>query len=184
MIIGHLGVAFATRARWPKASFGWLLVATTAPDIWRVILSAAGYAWWPSNTLSHTLPWSAIVAVTLASIAWLMLRDGVVALLVAALVASHIALDMISGWKLLWIGGPAGLDLQHIEIAELALEGTLAWLGWRLLPRGRAPRWLTSRAALVVLLAGQAAYLAQTFHERPEATRCLTYPIVPCWKKL
>jgi hypothetical protein len=184
MIIGHLGVAFGARWRWKRAPLGWLLVATMAPDIWRLVLSACGYAWWPSNTLSHALPWSGILAVVLASLAWLVLQDGKAALVVLFLVATHIVLDMISGWKPLWIGGPSGLNLQQVEPVEYALEAALLWFGWRLLARSRAPRWLTTKTLLFLLLAAQAAYMSQTYNARPEASRCLTYPLAPCWRRL
>ena len=105
MIIGHLGVAFAAKRRWPRVPLAWLVVATFAPDLWRIVLATTRYDWWPSNTYSHALPWSAILAVVLASVAWLVLRDGAAALLVGFLVAAHVGLDMISGWKPLWPGG-------------------------------------------------------------------------------
>jgi hypothetical protein len=184
VIIGHVGVAFATKRRWPRATMGWLLGATFAPDIWRLALAGSGYAWWPSNTLSHALPWSAIFGVVLASVAWLTLRDATVALLVALLVASHIALDMVSGWKPLWIGGPNGFNLQQMELLEFAVEAFLAWLGWRLLRGAKTPGWLATRTALLLMLVVQLAYLKRTYDARPKETRCLTYPVFPCWRKL
>jgi hypothetical protein len=185
VIIGHLGVAFGAQRRWPKAPLGWFLVATMAPDFWRIALSSAGYAWWPSNTLSHTLPWSGIFAATLASFAWLVLRDGKVSLVILFLVASHIGLDMISGWKPLWIGGPSGLNLeQGAPPLEYALEAVLLWLGWRVLPRSRVPRWLPTKTLLLLLLAAQAAHMSLAYNSRPEETRCLAYPLAPCWRRL
>ena len=148
------------------------------------MLAAARYGWWPSNTYSHTLPWSAMLAVVLASFAWVVLRNGPAALVVGMLVVLHVALDAISGWKPLWVGGPTGLDLQHVEQAEFLLEAGLAWLGWRLLPRLNTPRSLTTKTALFVLLSAQVAYLSITYRARPAYKRCLTYPFAPCWKKL
>jgi hypothetical protein len=184
MLIGHVGVAFAARRRWPTAPLGWLVSASFAPDIWRVALADSGYRWWPSNTYSHALPWSAIIAITLASLAWLMTRNGVTAVTVGAMVMAHIALDMISGWKPLWIGGPIGLDMYHVEQAEFLLEAVLAWIGWRLLRRTTVPRWLVTRRMLVLLLAVQAAYSLRTYRARPVATRCWSYPFSPCWQRL
>jgi hypothetical protein len=163
---------------------GWLVGATFAPDIWRLALAGSGYAWWPSNTLSHALPWSAIIAVVLASVAWLMLRDAALTILVALLVSSHIALDMVSGWKPLWIGGPNGLNLQRLELVEFALEAFLAWLGWRLLRGAKRPGWLATRTALLLMLVVQLAYLRWSYDARPQATRCPTFPFSPCWRKL
>ena len=163
---------------------GWLIGATLAPDVWRLALAGSGYAWWPSNTLSHALPWSAIVAIVLGSVAWLTLRDATVAILVTLLVASHIALDMVSGWKPLWIGGPSGLNVQHIEQLEFLLEAFLAWLGWRLLRGVRRPGWWATRKALVLMLLVQLAYLKRTYDVRPKETRCLAFPFAPCWRRL
>ena len=184
MIIGHLGVAFAARRRWPKAPLGWLVVATFAPDFLRVVLAATRYGWWPSNTYSHALPWSAMLAIVMALVAWLVLRDGQTALVVAFLVATHVALDMISGWKPLWVGGPVGLELEHVEQAEFLVEAGLAWIGWRLLPRANGPRWLTTRTTLVIMLAAQLAYLSNSYNARPAYKRCLAYPFAPCWQRL
>jgi hypothetical protein len=184
MILGHVGVAFAAKRRWQRAPLGWLLGASFAPDIWRLALAGSGYRWWPSNTLSHALPWSAVVAVVLGSVAWLTLRDGTLALLVTALVASHIALDMVSGWKPLWIGGPSGLNVQQVEQTEFALEALLCWIGWRFLRESKRPGWLSTRTALLVMLAVQAAYLTRTYDIRPKAARCLTYPFSSCWRRL
>jgi hypothetical protein len=163
---------------------GWLLGAALAPDLWRLALAGSGYAWWPSNTLSHALPWSAFIAVVLGSVAWLVLRDATAAILVALLVASHIALDMVSGWKPLWIGGPSGLNVQSIEQAELLLEALLAWLGWRALravrPQAGGPR----EPHCILMLVVQLAYLKRTYDTRPKESRCLTFPISRCWRRL
>ena len=184
VLIGHVGAAFAARRRWPAAPLGWLLCASFAPDVWRIALADSGYRWWPSNTYSHALPWSGIIALVVGSMAWPVLRDGRAALVIAGLSASHVALDMISGWKPLWVGGPVGLDLYHVEQAEFALEGILAWAGWRLLRPTTVPGWVARRRMLVFLLAVQAVYSWTAYRSRPAATRCWTYPFAPCWRRL
>src|SRR3954470_5381075 len=40
MIVGHLGLAYAARARWRQIPFAWLIVATMAPDLARLALDA------------------------------------------------------------------------------------------------------------------------------------------------
>jgi hypothetical protein len=184
MIIGHLGVALGARRFARSAPIGWLLAATFAPDVWRVVLADSKYGWWHANMYSHALPWSAIIAVVLASTAWLVLRDGVAAMIVLVIVGSHVGLDLISGWKPLWIGGPHGLDLQHVEQAELLLESAIAWIGWRLARRDRLPRWMASPAFVIALVAIQSAYGISYFRARPAETRCVMYPFAPCWTKL
>ena len=184
MLIGHVGAAYAARRRWPAAPLAWLVFASFAPDIWRIVLADSGYRWWPSNTYSHALPWSGIIAVVVASMAWLVLANGRAALAIGAVSASHVALDMISGWKPLWIGGPVGLDLYHVELVEFALEAVLLWAGWRLLRPTTVPRWIVSRRMLVLLLAVQAAYSWTAYSARPAGTRCWTHPFAPCWTRL
>ena len=184
MIIGHVGVAYAARRHWAHVPLPWLLVATFAPDIAREILADTGRSWWESNTYSHALPWSGVLALGLASIAGFALRNGVSATVIGAMVTSHVLLDMISGWKPLWIGGPAGLNLEHIEPAELAVEAAIAWAGWRVARRTTLPHVVTSRRVLVLLFMVQASYLVWTYRERPARTRCLLYPIAPCWTSL
>lgn len=184
MIIGHVGVAFAARWRWPAAPLPWLLGGSMAPDIWRALLAATGLDWRETNIYSHLLPWSGLLAVLVAAAAYLVLRDARVALLIFAVVGSHIALDMVSGWKELWVGGPGGLDLEHFEQLEFVVEAVLLWGGWRLLRRSTAPRRLSGWPVLALLLSIQAAYLIESFQARPWKTRCIAYPLSPCWSHL
>jgi hypothetical protein len=180
MIIGHVGVAFAARWRWPKVPVAWLLLATLAPDIWRGLLALAAMPWRHTNVYSHELPWCLLLGAGLALAAWAMLGDGTSALVVGGLVLSHVALDVISGQKLLWFGGPAGLDLQSTEQLELPLEVAIAWVGWRLLRQTTVPRWVRSRLALLSLVGMQAAFQLDSYHDRPWLTRCINYPFRPC----
>lgn len=180
MIIGHVGVALAARWRWPKVPVVWLLLATLAPDIWRGLLALTGMPWRHTNVYSHELPWCLFVAAALGLAAWAMLHDRTSALVVAGLVLSHVALDMISGQKYLWFGGPAGLDLESTEQIELPLEIAMLWVGWRLLQQTTVPRWMKSRLVLLGLVGMQAAYQLDSYHDRPWLTRCIDYPFRAC----
>jgi hypothetical protein len=184
MIIGHIGVAFAARWRWPQVPLSWLVLATMAPDIVRVVLVGAGYETIPANVLSHGLPGSAILATAVALAAYLARRDPRTAAIMFCVVLSHVALDLISGRKALWAGGPSGLDIGHFEQLEFAIEGGLAWAGWRLMRRGIAPRWVASRGMLLLLMAIEAGFLVKSYEDRPWMTRCVTYPVSPCWSNL
>jgi hypothetical protein len=181
MIIGHLGVAFAARARWPRLSMAWLVIATMAPDLLRFALSQAGESMGVATRYSHLLPWSALFALALGAAALVASRNPLAALVTVAVVLSHIALDAVSGQKALWNGGPAGLNAQHYQQLEFLIEASLAWYGWRLLRRSIAPTWFARRAVLVTLLACEGAYLAWSLNQRPYATRCFEYPVRPCW---
>lgn len=183
MIIGHVGVAYAARARWTRIPFALLVAATMAPDLLRLGLMPLGLGFQRLNLYSHAFPWSVALAAGAGAVVWAIWRDRVWALVIAAVVLSHIALDVISGRKPLWIGGPTGLDLQRFQQLEFAIEGLLLFVGWRTLRRRAPHRAITRRVVLAALLAGHAVYLATTLMERPYATRCIEYPIQPCWKR-
>jgi hypothetical protein len=181
MIVGHLGLAYAARARWRQIPFAWLVAATLAPDLARLALDAVGVDRWFRNEYTHLLPWSLLLAVGFALVAWLARRDAVSALVVGALVLSHVALDMVSGRKPLWVGGPVGLDVQRYQQIELLIEAALLVAGWRLLRRREPALLATRRTVLAALLLMETAYLAKALHDRPYATRCIEYPLQPCW---
>ena len=182
MIIGHLGVAFAARARWPRISLYWLIVATMAPDLLRAALAATGMSMAFTTRYSHMLPWSAYLAVTLGAIALAVTRRPIVGVLTAALVLSHILLDAISGQKALWDGSPPGLNLQRYQQLELVIEAALCWWGWRMLRRSSTSTWLSRRTTLAVLLAFETVFQAWSLNQRPYATRCWVWPLKSCWE--
>jgi hypothetical protein len=182
MLIGHLGPACAARARWRGIPTTWLVVATMAPDLARLMLAATPTASrLDLNRYTHYLPWSLLLAAALGLLAWLVRRDGRTALVVGMLVLSHVALDMISGRKPLWYGGPWGLEIQRYQQVELLIEAALLVAGWRLLRRVEPRTLLARRSVLAALLVIEAAYLTQSFLDRPYATRCVEYPARPCW---
>jgi uncharacterized membrane protein YfcA len=180
MIIGHIGVAFAAKRRWPRISLGALLAASFAPDLLRAPFVALGYAWQQTNFYTHALPWCLAIAVGAGALAWTTLHDRTAGLVVFALVLSHIALDMISGNKALWSGGPTGIDLGTFEQLELVVESGLVLAGWYLLRRLKQPRWVTHWSLPVALIVLQTVSLLASVSRRPYATRCLAYPIGAC----
>jgi hypothetical protein len=182
MLIGHLGPACAARARWPDIPIGWLVMATMAPDLARLAVSASPNASrLDLNLYTHYLPWSLLLAAVVGLFAWMVRRDGRAALVVGALVLSHIALDMISGRKPLWWGGPMGLDVQQYQQLEFVIEGVLLVAGWRVLRRAERRSLLARGSVLAALLAIEVVYLTQSLLARPYATRCIEYPLQPCW---
>lgn len=181
MLIGHLGVAYAARARWRLAPTAWLLAATMAPDLARLVLAVTGVSWWHLNHYSHLLPWSLLLAAGVALLAFLCRRDARSALVIGAVVLSHVALDMVSGRKPLWLGGPMGLDAQRFQQFEFVIEAALLVVGWRMLRRREPHALLARRAMLAALLAVEAVYLTKSLLDRPYATRCIEYPLQPCW---
>lgn len=182
MLIGHLGPACAARGRWRDVPMPWLVVATMAPDLTRLALAALPNASrLDLNRYSHYLPWSFVLAVALGLLAWLLRRDARTAVLVGVIVLSHVALDMISGRKPLWYGGPSGLEVQRYQQLEMVIEAALLGAGWWLLRRAEPKALFARRSMLAALLVIEAAYLTQSLLERPYATRCIEYPLQPCW---
>jgi hypothetical protein len=181
MIIGHVGVAFWARGRRQPVALGWLLGATFAPDLLRWALEAAGYPWPIASRYSHLLPWCLVLAGALGGLAGLLYRDRRAAAVVAGVILSHVALDLISGFKEAWLGGPDGLGLERYQQLEFAIEAVILWLGWRAMRRAGPASWAASRSVFASLLVVQAVYLTRTFTERPYATRCIEYPLRPCW---
>lgn len=174
MIVGHLGLALGARAVDPDAPLAWLVAATMAPDLLDVGLSAAGFC----NTggvYTHSLTAIAATAAVLGAAAAWQTRSGRTALVIAALVVSHLLADYLVGLKALWRGGPiVGLDLYRWPWADFLVEGATIAGGWWAARRwGNLPRWLGSRVAVVVLLAAQlAADMAPKGPESKDATAC------------
>lgn len=181
MIIGHFAVAYAARAGWRHIPLPWLLLATMAPDLLRLSLTPWGVGLASRNDYSHALPWSVGLAVVVALVTWIVRRDPASAWVIGLVVLSHIALDMLSGRKPLWLGGPNGLNLQRFEPLEFVIEGTLLVVGWHLLRRREPLHVAARRIVLAALLLGEVAYLTTTLQARPYATRCIEYPLQPCW---
>lgn len=182
MIIGHIGVAYAAKARWPRVPLGALLFATFAPDILREALASAGLEWRQTNLYSHGLPWCLLLAAAAGLLAWKALADRtkVGGLVVGGLVLAHIAFDLISGNKDMGPGGPVGLYLESFQQLELVIEGGLVLVGWWMMRRAVAPRWATHWAMPVALILLEAIYLAGSMSLRPYRTRCLASPMAEC----
>ena len=154
MYIGHVGAALA--AKRVRASIGLLplLVATYAPDWVDAGMCLAG-AYDPRAMLSHSVP--AVLFLALLGFTWYapVTRDWNGALIIAAVVLSHMFLDWITGYKPTWPGGPMiGLQLYAHTIADFVVEGTVILIGAllyaRTLPRRRA--WVDFSIMLAALL--------------------------------
>ncbi|MEO8334562.1 MAG: hypothetical protein ABI664_06305 [bacterium] len=180
MIIGHVGVAFAAKSRWPRIPLSALLVATFATDILRVPLELLHLTLEQATLYSHALPWSAILAVIAGALAWAVQRDRTTFVVVFGVVLSHVALDLISGNKFLWNGGPRGIQLGLVEPLELLVEASIMLAGWMLLRRATHSKWLKHWSMPVVLIAVQIASVMGSISQRPYATRCLVAPLRSC----
>lgn len=159
MITGHLGVAAAVRSRWPVLSLLWLVPVAIAPDILDFVYVALGICS-PYGLYSHTVPAAALTGAVLGGIAFLATGSRAAGLVTAALVLAHLPLDLVTGHKIFWPGGPLlGLDLYRRPLLDFLIELPLALAGWWLLRRsGRGPWWAAMVAGAVALALVQATF--------------------------
>ena len=158
MYIGHVGAALAAKRVRRSIGLLALLVATYTPDWVDSGLCLAGVSN-PQGMLSHSVP-----AVLLFSLVGFVLyalktRDWTAALVVAAVILSHMFLDWITGYKPTWPGGPMiGLRLYGHPVADFIVEGMLIAIGALLYARTLPPRqqpWIDVSIMLGSLLALQ-----------------------------
>src|SRR5689334_7635413 len=129
MYIGHVGAALS--AKRVRVSIGLLplLVATYAPD-WVDAGLCVAHRYNPIGMLSHSIP--AVLALAVLGFAGyaLVTRDWKGALVIAAVILSHMLLDWITGYKASWPGGPMiGAQLYDHPLADFAAEGLVIVIG-------------------------------------------------------
>ncbi|HVT40230.1 MAG TPA: metal-dependent hydrolase [Gemmatimonadaceae bacterium] len=174
MIVGHVGIAFGTRALRRDAPLVLLIGAAFLPDAGDGVLRLAAICN-PYGTYTHSLPASALLAVAAAAVALAWSRSRALALVAGGLVLTHLPLDLITGQKALWLGGPvAGLYFYRFPLWDFIIELPVLLLGWMMLRRaGGAPAWATSVLTLACLLAVQAgADLRNARRSQRPPTRC------------
>jgi hypothetical protein len=159
MYVGHLGVALA--ARWVRRTVPlWLLcIAAQLPDWFDVGLCLMSNDRGPAGLYTHGLHVVGGAALGLAVAYALLTRDITGGLIVGLTVASHYALDYLTGIKPTWPGGPLiGLRLYERPAIDVVLESLTILGGWTLYRRTLTPErrvlWRTY-AMLFVLLAVQ-----------------------------
>jgi len=181
MIIGHLGPAFATRRLWPRVPMIVLLIGTFLPDIVRLDLTPLVPTMSDANLYSHTLPWLALVAIGGALLAGWLTRQRESGWAVFALVLAHVLLDLISGNKELWIGGPSGINLDYRYWQyEFLIELALLVGGWLLLGSNDGGRGSPRGRLIVALALLEFLVLASAIYERPWVSRCWSWPFRTC----
>jgi hypothetical protein len=166
MYIGHVGAALAAKRARRTISLLVLLVATYTPDWVDTGLCVAG-AYNPSGMLSHSIPAVLLFALVGFAAYGVFSRDWTGAVVVAAVIVSHILLDYITGYKPTWPGGAMiGLRLYDHPILDFCAEAVVIVLGVLLyvptLPR-RERAWaslsLMGGALLLMQLAIDVAHL-------------------------
>lgn len=157
MYIGHIGAALAAKRARPRMALAVLLLATYALDWIDAAICLAGS---PRPMLSHSIPAVAGFALAGGALYGLRWRDWVGALMVGAVIASHVVLDYLTGYKPTWPGGPyVGLRLYGNPLADFLLEGAVIGAGVVLYARTLPPQRRVPDAALMAgaLLAMQLA---------------------------
>ena len=167
MFIGHLSVAYSARARWPRAELVALLVATMLPDLADFALPQGNQCRTNCGLYTHAFPAFLVLAALAALFAWFIWHRRATAVLAAAMVIAHIALDLVTGHKQFWVGGPeTGLLLYGHEALDFIIESALMVGAWIALRRSLAPPRLAVRVATLVLLVGlQGAFDAWLYQE-------------------
>ena len=168
MYVGHVALALGVKAARPSAPLLPLLVAAQGPDWVEGPLRLVGPA--SAELLSHgVLP----VAVGSAAMGLLVLattRDRWTAALCALLWLSHLAADLVTGWKPMAPAGPwLGLALYARPVQDFLLEGSMLVVAWaayvrtlRRPARRRAVAWLAP-AMLLGLQAGADLFFVRRY---------------------
>lgn len=158
MYIGHAGAALAAMRARTSVGLLVLLLATYTPDWVDAGLCLAG-VYSPLGMLSHSIPAVLILMLAGFTAYAAATHDWTGALVIAAVILSHMLLDWITGYKPTWPGGPmVGLGLYDHPVADFFVEavvivaGALAYR--RTLPQRRR-RWRDFSIMLGALLALQ-----------------------------
>lgn len=163
MYLGHVGIALGAKGLRRDIAFIVLLVATYAPDWVDAGLCVIG-AYDPRGIFSHSFLAAALLGAVAITAYYRYSEDLSGSLIVAGVVVSHILLDLITGYKPTWPGGPTiGMGLYRHPIADLLLESVVIAFGvvlyHRTLPARSRP-WIDVAAMLGALLAMQTAITA------------------------
>ncbi|MDQ6690609.1 MAG: metal-dependent hydrolase [Gemmatimonadota bacterium] len=160
MYIGHIGAALAAKRVRTSIGLLVLLIATFSPDWVDSGLCLTG-KYNPDGMLSHSIPAIALFALIGFAAYAIATRDRKAAIVVAAVIVSHMLLDWITGYKPTWPAGPMiGLQLYDYPVADFIAEGMVIAIGAVLYARTLPPRrrpWIEISAMLGVLLALQLA---------------------------
>lgn len=167
MYAGHIGFGLGAYSFRKTVPLWLLLIAAQIPDWLDAGACVADINPGPYEIHTHGLAAVGAAAVICALFAYAVTRDVAAALIVAVVVVSHWGLDLFTGVKPTWPGGPVlGLQLYSRPLIDVALETATILAGWllyrRTLPeRVRGSGWtyatLFSLCALQILAGGALA---------------------------
>ena len=131
MYAGHIGAGLGAYS-FRKAIPLWLiLVAAQFPDWLDAGMCIANMDRGPYGLYTHGFIAVGIAAAAFGLIAYAITRDFTAALVVVLVVASHWALDYLTGLKPTWPGGPVvGLELYSRPVVDVIMESATILAGW------------------------------------------------------
>lgn len=158
MYVGHVGAALGGKRFAPSIALWTLIAAAYLPDWVDAGLCLTG-RYHDTEMLSHSVP-AVLVLALIAAATQLRRGDRSAALVIAAVVISHVLLDYLTGIKPTWPGGPViGLQIYAHPLLDFVVEGLVILGGWllyrRTLPALRGG-WKSAGTMLFVLLSMQA----------------------------
>lgn len=140
MYVGHVGAALAGKRARAGIALWVLLVATYTPDWVDTGLCLAG-RYNADGILSHSVPAVLLFALVGLFVYAAFTRDWTGAIVVAAVIVSHMVFDWLTGYKPTWAGGPMiGLRLYEHPILDFFAEGVVIFIGALLYVRTLPPR--------------------------------------------
>jgi len=129
MYIGHVGAALAAKRARTSIGLLVLLVATYTPDWIDTGLCLAGVGN-RQAMLSHSIPAVALLALVALVVYAFRTSDWTGAAVVGAVVLSHYLLDLVTGSKPTWAGGPTiGLGWYAHPLLDFIAEGVVIVIG-------------------------------------------------------
>lgn len=148
MFAGHVGVALAATQQRPDIPLAALVAASLAPNV--LVFP-----------IFHTVPAVAVMLVA-ATAAGRVLWDRAAGVLLAVLVVSHFATDLITSELLIWPNRETevGLRIYDVPVIDFALEAAVILIGWSLWRRAIDAPARHARTMVLVLLGSQAVFAA------------------------
>jgi hypothetical protein len=129
MYIGHVGAALAAKRARKSIGLLVLLVATYTPDWIDAGLCVLG-KYNDQQLFSHSIPAVLLFALLGFAMYSAVTRDVKGALVLSAVIVSHMFFDWITGYKPTWPGGPMiGLRLYDHPVADFAVEAIFIAVG-------------------------------------------------------
>jgi membrane-bound metal-dependent hydrolase YbcI (DUF457 family) len=154
MYVGHVGAALGGKRFAPAVALGTLVFAAYLPDWVDAALCFTG-RYHDVQMLSHSVP-AVVVLAILAAATQIGRANLKAALVVGAVVISHVLLDYLTGIKPTWPGGPIiGLGIYRYPVIDFVAEAAVIVSGWLLYRRTLPPankKWNASTMMLAVLL--------------------------------